>query len=124
MATKNTALRNLLADVVGDNFNNGTLVIGTAAMATTLVTFSLPADAFGASATGVITLLGVPDGVAAGDTGTAAEAELKSSGDTYTVVALTVGTGGTDVVIDNTSIVSGQTVTLNSLTWTESASTA
>ena len=124
MGTKNTALRDLLADVVGDNYNNGTLVIGTTGMALTLATFTLPADAFGASATGVITLLGVPDTVSAANTGAAAEATLNSSGSTYTVTGLTVATSSADVIIDNTSIVSGQNVTLNSCTWTESASTA
>ena len=122
--TKNAALRNLLADAVGDSYDSGTIVIGTAAMALTLATFTLPAAAFAAAAAGVITLLGTPDSVAAANTGTAAEAEFRSSGDTYTVLGLTVGTGGTDVIIDNTSIVSGQTVNLNSFTWTESASTA
>jgi len=56
-------------------------------------------------------------GVASG-TGTAAAARFKDSTGTIVADGLTVGTSGTDVIIDNVSIASGQTVNLNSATIT------
>lgn len=123
MADKNAALRNLLADAFGDNFNSGTIEILTSADAV-LVTFTLNADAFGAASAGVVTLLGVPLTANAGATGVAAKASIKSSGATYTLTEMTVGEGTGDVQLDNTDINSGQEVKLTSFTWTESANTA
>ena len=124
MATKNAALRDLLGDAFGDVFDSGDLEIGTTGMAASLCTFTLAADSFGASSSGVVTLLSVPLSDTADADGTAAEAILSSSGDTYQITGLTVGTSGTDIIIDNTSILTGQTVNLTAFTWTESASTA
>lgn len=124
MATKNTALRNLLADALGNVLDSATLKIYTTAQGTLLVTFTFSASAFPAASNGVITLGSVPYSVAAAGTGTAATAELASTGSTYVVTALTVGTSGTHVIIDNTSINAGQTVNLTAFTWTEASTIA
>lgn len=117
MATLDADLRNALADAFGDNMDSATLTIGTTSMGTTLVTYTFPAGAFNAASAGVCTLNGVPDAETAAATGTAAEATIVQG--IYSVTGLTVGTSGTDVIIDNTSITSGQTVNLTAFTWTQ-----
>lgn len=85
---------------------------------TVLVTFTL-ADPSGTATSGVLTFDVDPDIAAtASATGAAANAIITDSADTTVVSGLTVGTSGTDVIIDNTSITSGQTVTLTSGTIT------
>lgn len=121
MATKNTALRNALAEAFGDLWNDGVLEIRDNTD-TVLVSFSLDAtDAFGAAATGKVSATGTPIEATAAATGTADNAVLKSSGGTYELSGLTVGTSGANVIIDNTSIENGQTVNLNQFDWTEIA---
>ena len=122
MATKNTTLRNKMADDFGLLWNSGTLVIKTSG-GTVLATFTLGADAFAAASAGKIAASGVPISTTGSSTGAAASADILSSGSTYTITGLTVGTSGTNVIIDNTSITSGQTVNLTKLEWTESATT-
>lgn len=119
--TINTALRNALADAVGDNMDSGTLVIKDSG-ATTLATFSLDAGAFADASSGTASASGLPKSVSASATGTADNAELLSSGSTYTITGLTVGTGSEDVVLDTTSITSGQDVNLTQLDVTMPAS--
>lgn len=98
-----------------DYFANGTLEIGTTGMATVLATFGL--DAAGGTISGdTWTLVFDASTVAAGATGTAAEAQIKNSVAAVGISGLTVGTSATDVVLDNTSIASGQNVTLSSAT--------
>lgn len=123
MATKNADLRNALADAFGTKWDNGTLKIYTAGNAQLLATFTFDADSFAASANGVVALNGVPMSVAAAASGTAAVADLASENPgTYTLTGLTVGESAAQIILDNTDINSGQTVTLTSFTWTESAS--
>ena len=122
MATKNTTLRNKMADDFGLLWNSGTLVIKTSG-GTVLATFTLGAGAFAAASAGKIAANGVPISTTGSSTGTAVLADILSSGSTYTITGLTVGTSGTNVIIDNTSITSGQTVNLTKLEWTESATT-
>ena len=58
-------------------------------------------------------------GEAAAGGGTAAtKAQIKDSGGTAKITGLTVALSAADVILDNTSIASGQTVTLTSLTIT------
>lgn len=96
---------------IRDRVANGDLRIGTASMAAVLATFGLSATG-GTVSTQVWTLAFDATTVAASATGTAAAAELRDSGGTVRVSGLTVGTGSEDVVIDNTSITSGQNVTV------------
>lgn len=98
----------------------GTLEIGTTGMASVLVTLTL-ADPCGTAASGVLTLDFDPDITAtATGTGTAAEARIKDSDGTVCISGLTVGTSGADLNLDNTSITTGQTVTLTTGTITHS----
>lgn len=95
-----------------DHFVNGTLEIQTSADAV-LVTFTLTAVA-GTIAADTWTLAFVNSTVAAGASGTATKAVIKTSGGTADITGLTVGTAGSDINLDNTSINATQNVTLNS----------
>jgi hypothetical protein len=75
-----------------------------------LVTLTL-ADPCGSASGGTLTFDFDPDLTAtATGTGTAAKAKITTSADADVVTGLTVGTGSENVVIDNASITTGQTV--------------
>lgn len=97
----------------------GTLEIGTTAMGSVLAILTL-ADPCGTAASGVLTFDFDPDitDSSANATGTAAEARIKDSDGTVIISGLTVGTSGTDIVLDSVSITSGQAVTLTTGTIT------
>ena len=83
-----------------------------------LATLVLPSDWMNAAGSGQKTLLGSWT-VAASGTGTALSFRMKDSGLTTCHCQGTVGTSGTDLVLDNTSINSGQTVTITAFTLTD-----
>jgi hypothetical protein len=100
-----------------DAVANGTLEIGTSGMGSVLVTFGLSAT--GGSVSGSVwTLAFDASTVSAGAAGTAAAARIKDSGGVARITGLTVGTSGSDIVLDNASIASGQNVSLSSATIT------
>lgn len=91
----------------------GKLVIGTAAMAATLATLALK-NPIGTVANGVLTI-DVSGGVSVSATGTGTAAAAKiTDGTSDIVTGLTVGTSATDIIISNTSVNTGQTVSLTS----------
>ena len=88
------------------------LEIGTAGMGTVLATITRGAT-MGTVSGDTLTISGVPlSDTSADATGVAAEARIRTSGNADVITGLTVGTSGTHIVIDNTSINAGQTVTL------------
>jgi hypothetical protein len=91
----------------------GVLQIGSAAMASVLVEIPLD-DPIAAASSRVLALLAAPETAEAIASGTAAAARLVDSDDNVIASGLTVGTSGTDVVLDSTAITSGQNVTVNS----------
>lgn len=98
----------------------GSLVIGTSALSGAtgvLATVALSATP-GTVSGAVLTLSGTPLTATASATGTAAKAEMRNNAGTAIVTGLTVGTSASDVIVDNTSINSGQTVTVSSGTIT------
>jgi len=107
-----TAAKNNRMTAVRDLLNGGKLEIGTAGMAAVLATFTLDATS-GTISNGVLTLSGFPKTVAAAAGGTAAAARLRTSANADVVTGLTVGISGADINLDNTSIASGQNVTIN-----------
>lgn len=132
MAEKiNAAARNRQADSIGDDLNSGTLKIYTgtqpasaddAASGTLLVTINLPADAMAAAASGVAAKSGTWSGVAAA-TGDAGWFRLANSAATRNYDGeVTVTAGGGEIELDDISIVSGQTVLINTFTITQPAS--
>lgn len=111
-----TAVKTARITATRDHFVNGTLEIQTAANAV-LATFTLT-NPGGSIAGAVWTLAFSASTVAAGATGVATKAQLKTSGGTANLTGLTVGTSASDIILDNTSINSGQNVTLSSGTIT------
>lgn len=98
----------------------GSLVIGTSALSGAtgvLATISLNATP-GTVSGSVLTLSGTPLSATASGTGTAALAEFRNNAGTTIVSGLTVGTSGTDIIINSTAISSGQAVQVTSGTIT------
>lgn len=138
--TLNATARNTLLDSGFQSvFNSGTLAIysgskpATANLAPTgtlLASITLPADAFAAAASGAIAKSGTWEDASADATGTAGYFRLKASGDDNTLDGafaridgtITATSGGGDLELDNTSISSGQSVTINTFTITAPAS--
>ena len=112
-ATKTARMTATRDDVCGGT--SGTLEIGTSGMAAVLATFTLSTTG-GTVTTDTWTLAFTSGTVAAGDTGTAAAAQIKDNGGTALITGLTVGTGSEDIVLDSASITSGQNVTLTAAT--------
>jgi hypothetical protein len=121
--TYSTAMKTLRMQAVADGIDAGagagTLEIGTTAMGTVLAVFQL-VEPCGTVATDTLTLDFDPDisDTSADATGTAAAAQIKNGDGTVVISGLTVGTSGTDIVLDNTSITATQTVTLTAGTLT------
>lgn len=118
-ATTKTARMQAVVDKIDAGAGPGVLQIGTAAMALVLATFTL-ADPCGVVAGSVLTFDFDPDisDVSADATGTAAAARIRDSDSNDVVTGLTVGTSGTDVIVDNTSIAVTQVVTITLGTFT------
>lgn len=123
--THNTATRNAMGDAVDDQVNAGTtdaqgdFVLLESSGPTDLVEINLQDPAFGAAAAGVLTLQGTPLQNDATASGTADAFEIRDRDNAVVIDGSVTGTGGGgDVEIDNPSINSGQTVELDSLTWT------
>jgi hypothetical protein len=120
--TYSTAVKNarLLAvrDSIDAGAGPGVLQIGTAGMATVLAEITL-ADPSATASAGVLTFSGFPrSDTAANATGVAAAARIRDSSGTDIITGLTVGTSGADIVLDNTSVNTGQVITINSATIT------
>ena len=117
-ATKQARLEAVIAKIDA-GAGPGTLEIGTASMASVLAILTL-ADPSGSAVNGTLTFDFDPDisDSSANNTGTAAEARIKDSDGNIIISGLTVGTSGTDIVLDSVSITAGQTVTLTTGTIT------
>lgn len=78
------------------------------------------ADPSGTVSSGVLTFDFDPDvsDTSADASGTAHNAIITDSNDVTVISGLTVGTSGTDIILDSTSITAGQTVTLTTGTIT------
>jgi hypothetical protein len=87
---------------------------------TLLASMTLPSDFFAAASGGSKTLLGTWSDSSASATGTAGHFRIKNSGGTVCHIqgSITATGGGGDMTLDNTSITSGQTVTITNFTLT------
>lgn len=120
-AALKTARMQAVRDAVNAGSGPGKLRIFTAAYGTLLVEIPLTDPVTVAAA--VLTLLAAPAtaAAAAGAPSTAAIARVVDSDNTMVAEGLTVGTSGTDVILDSTSITAGQDVTINTATITHAA---
>lgn len=116
-----TRMNAVLTDI-DNNASPATLEICTAAFAAVLATITLgkPSGTV-AGAPAVYTMSGMPKSANATGTGTAAAARIKDGGGTTIVNNLTVGTSASDIILNSTSITTGQQVSLTSGTITHPA---
>ena len=122
-ALQNTRMDAVLA-AIDAHASPATLEICTAAYAAILVAIPLSDPSFSRAGTKpntALTMLGVPKSANASNTGTAAVARIKEGGGTTIADGLTVGTSATDIILNSTSITSGQQVSISSGTITHSA---
>jgi|SRR5215472_10041932 len=125
------AAANAVVGLIDAGAGAGTLKIYTgaqpanansAATGTLLVTVTLAKPSYGAASAGVAALLGTPLSATAVAAGTAGWFRIAdSTGATVLDGAITATGGGGELQLDNTSIANGQTVHLNSLSYTQPA---
>ena len=123
-ATRN-AQTNATVDLLDVGTGNPTVVIGTAGMAATLLSFTLDGtNAFGNSSAGTATGTGLPITATASATNTAAAYEVRDRDGTVRWSGTSVSTtgGGGEVQISDINIVSGNNYNLTVLSYTSPAS--
>jgi hypothetical protein len=121
--TYNTAVKTDRMHSTCDYFASGTLEILSAADVV-LAIFHLAYD--GGSVTGAVWTLDFLSTTVTGESGAsggtvATKAQIKNSAGAAHLTGLTVGLSATDVIVNNTSIASGQNLTMNSATVTHAA---
>lgn len=111
LAIKNARLNAVVSGIGA----TGVIEIGTAGMALVLATIPLSNPA-GTVSNGVLTFSGMPSSDTSADaSGLAAAARIRTApGGTDIITGLTVGLTGADVILDNTNLIIGQTITINS----------
>lgn len=124
---ESVAVRNARLDAIETNIGTGALLkifsgaepanCAAADPAGLLATLTLPSDWMNNASAGAKTKLGTWSGSASG-TGTAASFRIYDSGAAACGLqgTVTVTNGGGDMTVDNTSITSGQTVTVSAFT--------
>ena len=105
-----TSRMQAVVDAIG---TAGKIEIGTAGMAAILATVPL-ANPAGSVSGSVLTFTMPQSDSTADNTGTAAAARIRTSGNADVITGLTVGLSASDVILDSLSITAGQTVTVNS----------
>lgn len=93
--------------------------VATADSGTVLATLSLPSDWMAAASSGSKAKSGTWQDASADATGTAAHFRIYASDGTTAHIQGTVGTSGTDMIVDNTSFAAGQSFTINTFTITD-----
>ncbi|MCA3696245.1 hypothetical protein [Aquidulcibacter sp.] len=86
---------------------------------TVLATLALPSDYMAAASAGSKQLLGTWQDLAADATGTAGHFRLKQGATTHMQGTITATGGGGDMLLDNTSLATGQQFTINGFTINE-----
>lgn len=125
-----TAVRNALLDAIETavgtaailRIRTGAVPANCAAVdsGTVLVEMTLPSDWMAAAGSGSKALLGTWQDTSANSTGTAAHFRIYDSGGStcHLQGTVTITGGGGDLTLDNTSVASGQSVTITSFTLT------
>jgi hypothetical protein len=117
---KSTRMQAVINAIDASSLAPGFIEICTAGYSAVLCTITFQKPSFAESG-GVITMQGAPKSGTATNTGTAVIARIKDGGAVNVVVSnLTIGTSSADIILNSTSIIAGQTVTLNSATITHS----
>lgn len=127
-----TSVRNAMLDAIETTVGTSAILeirtgsvpatCATADSGSVLVTYNLASDWAAAASSGSKALSSTPISGTAGATGTAGHFRLKDSGGTtcHAQGTITATGGGGDMTVDNTSITSGQSVNITSLTFAQS----
>jgi hypothetical protein len=112
-ASLKTTRMNAVVTAIDVHANPATLEICTAGFAAVIVTIPLADPSFTVSGNDA-TMASMPRSATASlaGTNTAAAARIKEGGGTTVVDGLTVGTSGSDINLNSTSITQGQTVSI------------
>lgn len=120
--------RNEMLDALTNNCNSGKLRLysgtrptdaDTALSGNTLLAeLTMNATSFGAASGGVLTANAITSDSTADATGTATFARLLESDGTTAIADFSVGTSGTEIILNTTSIVAGAQVSISSMTIT------
>lgn len=86
---------------------------------TVLATLTLPSDWMAAAAAGAKSKTGTWQDASADASGTFGHFRLKDSGGTVCHIQGTVGTTGTDMIVDAATVTAGQSFTINTFTLTD-----
>lgn len=93
--------------------------VATADSGTVLATLTLPSDWLAPASGGSIAKSGTWEDLSADNTGTAAHFRVYASDGTTAHMQGTVGTSGTDMIVDSTSFTSGQAFTVTAFSIAE-----
>ena len=93
--------------------------VATADSGTVLATLSLPSDWMAAASSGSKAKSGTWEDTSADATGTAAHFRVYASDGTTAHMQGTVGTSGTDMIVDSVSFTAGQAFTISAFTLTD-----
>ena len=93
--------------------------VATADSGTVLATLSLPSDWMAAASSGSKAKTGTWQDASADATGTAAHFRIYASDGTTAHMQGTVGTSGTDMIVDSVSFTAGQAFTISAFTLTD-----
>ncbi len=127
-----TSVRNAMLDAIETTVGTSAILelrtgsvpatCATADSGTLLISYSLASDWAAAASSGSKALSNTPISGSASATGTAGHFRLKDSGGTtcHAQGTITATGNGGDMTVDNTSITSGQTVNVTSLTFAQS----
>lgn len=119
---KTTRMTSVADDIDSGAGSNGTLEVLNAAQDTVLATINLNTAPAATVSGAVLTLAGLPKTQSTPNAnGTAAFARIKNKAGTVIVSGLTVGTSGTDLIANTTTVNTGIPFTLQTGTITHSA---
>lgn len=123
-----TAVRNARLDAVESTIGTSAIMrirtgsvpatCATADAGTVVATLNLPSDWMAAASSGTKAMSGTWQDSSADATGTAAHFRIYDSAGTTCHMQGTVGTSGTDLVVDSTSFTAGQSFTVTAFTIT------
>lgn len=124
-----TTVRNARLDVIETTIGTSPIMkirtgaqpadCATADSGTVLATLTLPSDWLAAAASGAKALSGTWQDTSADNTGTAAHFRIYDSGGTTCHLQGSVGTSGTDMVVDSTSFTATQQFNVTAFTLTD-----
>jgi hypothetical protein len=122
-ASYSTALKNMRMSAVGVLIDGGAgagyMELYTTGFGTLLATVTFGDPSISGSATaGAIVWAGFPKSVSAVAAGTIQAARMRDSNNTTVVNDMVVSTTATEVTVDNTNVVTGQVIVINSITFT------